>query len=666
MARSRKGVRGKQTRDIAPFLPSLLLFLLACLLYLNTLGHGFVFDDGALILQNPAVTEMRWEQILGAGSYRPVRTLTYALNYALGGDDPIGYHFLNLLLHGLNAVLLFRLLATWLGSLFPAFAGTLIFVVHPAQTAAVAYVSGRKDLLATAFLLLGVSLYCRYRREGRHKWLIASLGAAALAMLSKEVALVFPGVLLLVELLAVNRTDSGAMKVPDLSVVKRLGPALVAAATLALAGIGHALFISQATRMTGYWGDDFLVNLGTSLKLFAHYLKLAVWPHPLLADYTGEVFPLSRGFAEVSTLASGLLLVAFLVGIIWMARKKPLIALGMSWFLLTLLPVLQIIPFHELAADHFLYLPLVGLAVATGQLFAIGSVSENLLARGALALVVLAGCWRTIDRNQDWKDSVTLWEATYRSAPGSFRANNNLGRYYFEMAERRTQGIALARRALELRPDDPVALSNYGVMRYYLAQQAAGRDQFQEAARLALLAREDLRLALEARPWDGTMLTNLGSVERLLGELGERLGRAETGEMRRASIEHFQQALERDSRPQVKAAWYNMALVRIDLREYQLAASHLEEFLKGSPDHPDANWRLAQSRLQLGQVAQAVPALRKLIQVRPSAQAYDLLATAQQRLGNLDEALAVCRRGLQRFPQDQALTRRLAVLEAAG
>ncbi len=665
MARSRKATRSRPTGGLGPVLPSLLLFVLACLLYLNTLGHGFVFDDGALIVQDRAVTEMRWERILGSGSYRPVRTLTYALNYAVGGDDPTGYHLLNLLLHGSNAVLLFRLLLLWLGSPFPAFAGALLFVVHPAQTAAVAYISGRKDLLATSFLLAGVLLYCRYRRKGGSKWLLASLGAGALAMLSKEVALVFPGMLLLVELLAVNRSESGGIKAPDFSVWKRLAPAQAAALVLAAAGLGQALFISQATRMTGFWGDDLVVNFGTSLKLFAHYLKLVVWPHALIADYSGDVFSLSRGFAEVATLASGLLLIGFLVGMVLLVRKRPLISLGMGWFLLALLPVLQIIPFHELAADHFLYLPLVGLALVVGQLFAIDAVSNNVLARGALVVIALAGCWRTIDRNRDWKDSVTLWEATYASAPGSFRANNNLGRFYFEMAERPSEGIALTQRALQLLPGDPVALSNYGIMRLYLAQQAARREQFQEAVRLAILARTDLLAAVDVRGSDGSRLSNLGSVELLLGTLGDRLGQsAKAREVRQAAIYHFRLALARDSRPEVQAAWFNMALVRIDLRQYGEAASDLEHFLEGQPDHPEANWRLAQCRFQLGQVAEAVPLLRRLIRIRPSPQAFNLLASGEQSLGNLDEAVSVCWRGLQRFPQDDALTRRLAGLEA--
>ena len=85
----------------------LLLMVLTVLLYANTLGHEFVFDDVTLIIQNPQVLELNWLSIVWKGGYRPIRTLTYAFNYALGGDDPFGYHLFNVLLLACNFALLF-------------------------------------------------------------------------------------------------------------------------------------------------------------------------------------------------------------------------------------------------------------------------------------------------------------------------------------------------------------------------------------------------------------------------------------------------------------------------------------------------------------------------------------------------------------------------------
>ena len=129
---------------------------------------------------------------------------------------------------------------------------------------------------------------------------------------------------------------------------------------LAAASFYYALFLSPASRMEGLWGGSLAAHAGTSFKLFSHYLSLALFPHPLIADYTGDVFALSPGFADAPTLLAVLLLAAFIAVAVRVYPSRPLVSLGMGWFLTALVPVLQIVPFHELAADHFLYVPLIG------------------------------------------------------------------------------------------------------------------------------------------------------------------------------------------------------------------------------------------------------------------------------------------------------------------
>ncbi|HON01177.1 MAG TPA: hypothetical protein PLM33_13090, partial [Acidobacteriota bacterium] len=160
-----------------------LVVVVATLLYVNTLGHDFVFDDISLILQNPQVTNLDWWGIIGKSGYRPVRTLTYALNYALTGENPVSYHAFNVLVHALNAWLLLVLVQRLTQSRRLALAVALLFAAHPAQTAAVAYISGRKDLLATGFVFTGLIFYLRWRSEEGRKYGIAALTAFLLAVL---------------------------------------------------------------------------------------------------------------------------------------------------------------------------------------------------------------------------------------------------------------------------------------------------------------------------------------------------------------------------------------------------------------------------------------------------------------------------------------------------
>lgn len=206
----RKLKRQTSGKGLAPAWVGLFIFLLGIGLYWNTLGHGFVFDDEALITQNRQVHELLWGDIFSRSGYRPLRTFTYAVNYALGGEDPFGYHLFNIVLHALNAVLVWGLLHLWTGSSIVGTAGAVLFATHPVQTAAVAYVSGRKDLLATFFILLGLQVFTYYRRGAGRKWLLGCWILFALAILSKEVAIVFPLLLILAEWALLDQGDSSS------------------------------------------------------------------------------------------------------------------------------------------------------------------------------------------------------------------------------------------------------------------------------------------------------------------------------------------------------------------------------------------------------------------------------------------------------------------------
>ncbi len=658
--KSRAGRKQRVSRGVL----AALVFFLPVALYVNTLGHGFVFDDDALILQNRQVTDFRIAEIFSGHGYRPVRTLTYAVNYALGGENPVGYHLFNVLLHALNALFLFRLLEEWNASSVAAAFGAVAFAVHPVQTAAVAYISGRKDLLATCFVLLGLRLYTRFRKAGGWKRMALSMTCFLLAVFSKEVAVVFPVLLLFAEALVLEG-PAGASPLARVSTFLRgRWMAAVAALLVSGAGVWFVLFVGRATRMTGYWGGSPGSNWGTSLRLFAHYLKLVFWPHPLIADYKGEVFPLSTGFGDPWTLFSGLLLLGFLGSIFWIAPRFPWLAFGQLWFFVCLTPVLQIVPFHELAADHFLYLPLVGLSLGVVQtVMSLGEGVWRPRMAGAAAVLFLVWSGLAVARNGDWKDSLTLWEATYATAPGSYRANANLGKIYFGDPTRREKGLELTRRAVELDPDDPVASSNLGAMFYVLAQGAYTRGDLTRAEDLTNQAVERLERALAYNRRDGSILSNLGNCQRMLGALWERRGdpfRAQAA--RDKAIEFFKNALKRDRRDPVKSAWYNLALVYLDQNNCLKAVESLEEFLKIRPRHAAANLQIGWCRMRLDQPRAAIPYLETAISIEPTAEAFSLLIDAQQAAGQPELALEACQRALESFPDQASLHLRAGLL----
>lgn len=402
----------------------MLLIALVASLYANTLSHDFVFDDLTLIQQNPNVTELDWGNILGKSGYRPVRTFTYALNFAVGGMDPFGYHLFNVLLHAANSLLVFLLLRLVLQRLDASFLGAMLFAVHPVQTASVAYVSGRKDLLAAFFVLLALLFYNKWRRQGGWPNLALTGFSLVLGILSKEVAVVFPMLFLLVDVCG-RGSGSGLQSRPGLVKTLRKSALLYSGLFAASsAAVVYTVVWTEASRLSGYWGGSLETQWATSFKLFVHCLRLALVPYPLSADYNG-VFPISTGFSEPATLLCVIISVGFVGLALRLYGRFPLLTLGMGWFLVSLLPVLQIVGFHEIAADHFLYLPMVGIALVFGYLGAQATASRNIniLAWALLVSVLSLCCVLTVTRSRVWANQMTLWTETYEKTPRSYRAN---------------------------------------------------------------------------------------------------------------------------------------------------------------------------------------------------------------------------------------------------
>lgn len=670
MGRKRQVVKQKPGWWCSRTLWAILLALLAFVSYANTLGHGFVIDDASLISQSSVVQQLKWAEMLSpAHGYRPVRTFTYGLNFLLGGDDPFGYHLLNVIIHCLNVVLLFFLFLRWTNTLIAAGAGGLFFAIHPVQTAAVAYVSGRKDLLATLFVLLACHAYTSYRRKPRPGLAILTLVLFILAILAKEVAVVLPVLLILVDAFILGRRaegeGAGRSFVGKLVGSLRQGPLFYGAALLLLvSGAYYAVFVIKASRMTEFWGGTPWVHYGTSFKLFLHYSRLAIVPYPLIADYTGDVFRLSKGFAEPITLACIVFLAGYLFVAVRMHNRNPLVTVGMLWFLVALLPVLQIVPFHELAADHFLYLPLVGFVLLMGEAvhFLRRSWSSSLAVSAAVAVAV---CFivLTIDRNRDWKDASTLWAATYRMAPGSYRANQNLGMFYYQNGDTE-RAIRYMERSIQLDAGHEQAWSNLGALYRARATDEREAGRFADAWSWNEKALTYLKRAIEMKPSDPWAWANMGQVYRDLGLLAEQRGEVRNAlELRTQAVKHYQKALSIGSdNPNFPLIWFEEAKVFMDAGYYDQAIYYLGEAIAAFPNHPEIVYSLGLCYFNLRQYPNAIPYLGKAVQAKPSIDLWGMLAKCYEELGENYSAIQVYERALSQYPQSVEIHYNLGVL----
>jgi len=417
---------------------------LTAVLYGNTLGNDFVWDDQLLARTPPPVAE-----VLGARTgpyYRPLVMLTFHVDRALWGDRPAGYHATNLLAHAATSVLTGELAAAVGLGAGAALASALAFAAHPVQTDAVSYISGRTDVLCALFVLLAILLWRRAAHpvDGHA---IAAAAAFAAALSCKETAA--PLAL--------------AFLVPGAHPAARPPRPLLPVAT---AGLWAFLYFTSTPAPPA--AGSLAERAPGILMAVASYVRLLVLP----TDLHLERFVAVRGWSVAALVASATLVTACGTGLLLAARRVPGGRFLLALALLAYLPGAGIVPVYPAIADrwlfapeHFLYVPLLGLApLLVGTTAAVLPAAPRRL--GAFAIAGLVVWWGvlTVDRNRTWRNETILFEDALRYEPPTARLWFNAGNLALadgrldEAAERYTQAIARA-------PRDVAAHLNLGIVR---------------------------------------------------------------------------------------------------------------------------------------------------------------------------------------------------------
>lgn len=452
--------------------------------YANTLDNSFVFDDYFMVVENGAIRLplQEWPKIFvdsdgRIGSYRPLRTLSYAIDYQIAGVNPSIYHFFNIVYHWTTAFLVFLVtlqLVTarkmQLSFDAPLTASTvalgiaLLWALHPVQTESVAYVSGRRDILAGLFFFLGFYAFLRLRNAGPTLRLGKGVGwttVAALAFLfgalSKEMVFVLPPVFFVYDLCREHTLGDSLWR----SAVSTGWKYKWLYGSFLVLALGGAWYYAPFFSILLKWhGEGPLTTWATVPSIWLHYLKLLLFPVMLNADYS-NAFPLASAFFEGRTVGATIAVLLIVAAVLWgLKRGHRLVAFCGLWFVVTLLPVSHVLPHPELVAEHYLYIPsfgfclLLGLALAhlirlsphvfsrreAGGSF-LGRVKEVVaqwgrgLGYGLFAALLLFYSVRTVTRNGDWQDEVTLWRKTVETAPNSARAHHNLGVALYQISQ---------------------------------------------------------------------------------------------------------------------------------------------------------------------------------------------------------------------------------------
>lgn len=430
---------------------SVLLFLLAAGVYANTLGNGFAQDDFYYIVGNRDLAEAPWRLMASAysnsGVYRPVTMLTYAMNVWTLGMKPFGFHLLNLLLHGLVTVLLYRVVHELLARPRAAWAAAVLFAVHPIHSEAVAAAVGRAELLAAGLILGAWLLHLR----GRFSYAAVCY---LLAMLSKESAASFIALVALVDYAC------------------RRPLVWIAYARYAAA---FAVFLALQWHAGGMRGGDLVAmsdnplahlpagwRILNALSVAAKYVALQLYPAMLSADYSYNAIPMTREFwplLPVTLAAVGVLAVW-----VWSFRRGPAVAVALSIYLCGFaLTANVVVAIGTIMGERLAYFPSAGLCLLAGLAWAWLHSRRGAFAVVLLAIFATALAGRTVVRNRDWQNDFTLYSAAARAVPNSAKVRHNLGSKYME-ARNLNRAREEFEAAFRIDPNYPDLLASMGLL----------------------------------------------------------------------------------------------------------------------------------------------------------------------------------------------------------
>ena len=591
----------------------LLIVVIGWAAYINSFQVPFVYDDLGNIVTNRDLQAFKFSEVSSYMGTRSLPQAILALNYRVGQLNVFGYHLVNWLIHVLSALVLFWLslaiaricykhvrtyrLAglTWDTHIVFALFVSLVFVSHPLTTEAVTYVVQRIVSLTVLLYLLAIATYAQWRQSDkswRWLWAVLSLATTLLAMHSKEIAFTIPLAIIWLELCfflpqETTVAEGGHRKRRVLARLLFLLPWLVFLLYLPWRIYGYLIISSVGSAMpadvtgsvdaaaavsSGLTPLSRAVYLMTQFGVLLTYLRLLIFPVGQSIDHD---YVIHYSLFDVPSLA-GLLVVAGLLALtLWLWPRRRVMSFGIGFFLLNMVMESSILPLLEVVAEYRLYLPLVGFALVAADMliFLHTKIIRLKILQAAEVVIILLLAVLTFQRNNIWRDPISLWQDAIAKAPEKARPHNNLGTLlleqgrYMEAASHFQQAVEIDpayahahnnlgtafgmmgrleeaateyQRVLELNPNIMTASINLGIV--YLKQEQLDKAEGQlekAASQLESVVQRDPRSA-RARAILGTVYAQQGKLE--------------------AAREQFEKVLEIDSND--SGARNNLDLVR--------------------------------------------------------------------------------------------------------
>ena len=456
-----------------------IIISIGLLVYSNSLGNDFVWDDTGFVIQNDFIKDLRFIPFyfisktalakggLAGENYRPFLTLSYGLDYFFWKLNPLGYHISNLIFHIASAILVFYLVLSLTKNRFTGLFSSLFFLTHPIQTESVSWISGRADVLFLFFYLGAFITYIKYTERRQIFLYLASLLLFSSALLSKEMAASFPLMIILYDFFY------GKKEKISIRAIRYFAYFLI------LEGYVIIRFnIIGRLAQCDYWTGNMYTTFLTMAKGIVHYIGLLIYPGDLCVDYL--TFPISLSIKEPEVLLSIAVILFLIAGAMALAKKHKHVSFCTLWFFITLSPAANIIPIKILIAERFLYLPSIGYSVVIavflmslyGKFRERRALGYSFICLGVLLVSIYSRL--TMTRNADWSSDLTLWKKAVLKYPDNVRARHNLAVAYLAREGDPDKAYEEVKVALRIHPE--YSLARTMVVAYY-----AQNNRFDEA-----------------------------------------------------------------------------------------------------------------------------------------------------------------------------------------
>ncbi len=627
----------------------LFLALVVWVVFGQTLGHGFVnYDDNLYVYDNPVVQKgLTWEGFRwaltygGIGHWHPLTWLSHMLDCQFYGLSPGGHHLTSVLLHGAAVILLFLVLRRMTGFLWRSAFVAAVFAIHPLRVESVAWVAERKDVLSAFFFMLTFGAYVRYVQRWSKTARLWTLDYClvvlfyALGLLSKNMLVTMPFVLLLLDYWPLNRLSSLTSQVLLRLVAEKIPLFMLTVGSCVATFLVPEQLTAADKLPFGLQMENVVVSYVTYLWQMIHPSELAcLYPNP--TNYL-PLWPVAG--------AVGLLLA--ISGAAWTFRRThPWLVVGWLWYLGMMIPVIGMVQMSSCAhADRYTYLPQIGLYLlltwAAADLCA-GWRHRRVVLGGCstIILVALIFCART--QTSYWRNGESLWTHTLACTADNYTAHNNLGESLFQRGSV-DEAIKQYQTALQIKPDYADAHNNLGNVLFQTGRVDEAIAHYQTALQIkpddaeahnnlgtALFQKGRVdeaiahcQAALQIKPDYADAHDNLGNALIQKGNVGE-------------AITQYQKALE--IKPSFPAAQNNLAWVRATASQASLRngnqavelAQRANQLTGG--ENPIILHTLAAAYAETGRFSDAMRSAQKAIELAQAAGQQDL---AEQLNGEL-------------------------------